>query len=249
MAETLRGGLSLGLSGFGFWSHDIGGFEGTPEPAVFKRWIAFGLLSSHSRLHGSTSYRVPWLVDEESVQVLRRFVRLKNRLMPYLYQAAVVAHEFGTPVMRAMMLEFPEDPTCAYLDRQYMFGPDLLVAPVLSADGVVDYYVPSGRWVSLLSGEPVQGPAWHRETHGFDTLPVLLRPGAVRPVSTRDDRPDHEYLDGLRLLTNQPVPGTAVRVPDLTGATAATFTVGERIVGPGSGWTQADLAPSTVPLR
>ena len=251
MAESLRGGLSLGLSGFGFWSHDIGGFEGTPEPSVFKRWIAFGLMSSHSRLHGSTSYRVPWLIDEESVEVLRRFVRLKNRLMPYLYQAAVVAREHGTPVMRAMMLEFPDDPACAYLDRQYMFGPDLLVAPVLSADGVVDYYVPSGRWISLLSGEPVHGPAWRREAHGFDTLPLLVRPGAVLPLSNRDDRPDHEYLDGLRLLTHRPAPGTSVRVPDLTGATAATFTVDEdgRIDGPGSGWMQADLGPSTVPLR
>jgi alpha-D-xyloside xylohydrolase len=118
MAESLRGGLSLGLSGFGFWSHDIGGFEGTPDAAVFKRWVAFGLLSSHSRLHGSTSYRVPWLVDDESVDVLRRFTRLKNRLMPYLYQAAVTAHESGTPVLRAMMLEFPDDPACGYLDRQ-----------------------------------------------------------------------------------------------------------------------------------
>src|SRR6185437_15353744 len=107
MAESLRGGLSLALSGFGFWSHDIGGFEGTPDPAVFKRWLAFGLLSSHSRLNGSESYRVPWLVDEESVDVTRRFARLKNRLMPYLYQAAVTAHTQGTPVLRAMMLEFP----------------------------------------------------------------------------------------------------------------------------------------------
>src|SRR5919112_1014238 len=134
MAESLRGGLSLGLSGFGFWSHDIGGFEGTPDPAVFKRWVAFGLLSSHSRLHGSTSYRVPWLVDDESVDVVRRFARLKNGLMPYLYRAAVTAHETGIPVLRAMMLEFPDDPACAYLDRQYLFGPDLLVAPVMSAD-------------------------------------------------------------------------------------------------------------------
>ena len=88
MAESLRGGLSLGLSGFGFWSHDIGGFEGTPSPALFKRWVAFGLLSSHSRLHGSPSYRVPWLFDEEAVDVLRLFTRLKLRLMPYLYEAA-----------------------------------------------------------------------------------------------------------------------------------------------------------------
>ncbi|PIM65769.1 alpha-xylosidase, partial [Streptomyces sp. JV178] len=83
-AESQRGSLSLGLSGFGYWSHDIGGFEGTPSPALFKRWIAFGLLSSHSRLHGSSSYRVPWLFDDESVDVLRMFTHLKLGLMPYL---------------------------------------------------------------------------------------------------------------------------------------------------------------------
>jgi alpha-D-xyloside xylohydrolase len=251
MAESLRGGLSLGLSGFGFWSHDIGGFEGTPDPAVFKRWLAFGLLSSHSRLHGSTSYRVPWLVDNESVDVLRRFVRLKNRLMPYLYQAAVIAQEKGTPVMRAMMLEFPDDPACTYLDRQYMFGPDLLVAPVLSADGVVDYYVPVGRWVSLLSGESVDGPGWRRETHGFDSLPLLVRPGAVLPLGARHDRPDYDYLNGLTFLTNQAVPGTVIRVPDLLGATAATFTIndGGNIDAPVGRWARVELGPATVPTR
>ena len=91
MGENLRGGLSLGMSGFGYWSHDIGGFEGTPDPAVYKRWIAFGLLSSHSRLHGSASYRVPWLLDEEAVDVLRTFTKLKARLMPYLYQASAAS--------------------------------------------------------------------------------------------------------------------------------------------------------------
>ncbi|HZL04163.1 MAG TPA: TIM-barrel domain-containing protein, partial [Coriobacteriia bacterium] len=132
-------GLSLGLSGFGFWSHDIGGFEGTPSPEVFKRWVAFGLLSSHSRLHGSGSMRVPWDFDDEAVDVLRRFTRLKLRLMPYLWAAAVQAHESGVPMMRATLLEFA-DPTCATLDTQYLLGPDLLVAPVFSADGDVTYY-------------------------------------------------------------------------------------------------------------
>ena len=84
MAETLRGGLSLAASGFGYWSHDIGGFEGTPDAGVFKRWLAFGLLSSHSRLHGSGSYRVPWAFDDEAVEVARQFTRLKMSLMPYL---------------------------------------------------------------------------------------------------------------------------------------------------------------------
>jgi alpha-D-xyloside xylohydrolase len=130
MGESLRGGLSLGMSGFGYWSHDIGGFEGTPGPALFKRWIACGLLSSHSRLHGSSSYRVPWLLDEEAVDVLRMFTKLKARLMPYLYHAALQAHCDGTPMMRAMVVEFPGDPACTHLERQYMLGDNLLVDPL-----------------------------------------------------------------------------------------------------------------------
>lgn len=130
MAESLRGGLSLCLSGFGFWSHDIGGFEDTATPDLYKRWVAFGLLSSHSRLHGSKSYRVPWLFDEESVDVLRFFTKLKCRLMPYVFAAACEASHRGIPVMRAMILEFPDDPGCDHLDRQYMLGESLLVAPV-----------------------------------------------------------------------------------------------------------------------
>ena len=152
MAESLRGGLSLGLCGFGFWSHDIGGFEGTPPAAVYKRWIAFGLMSSHSRLHGSSSYRVPWNYDEEACDVLRFFTKLKCRLMPYLYAKAVEAHEAGVPVMRAMILEFPGDPASDTLERQYMLGDSLLVAPVLSEDGGVDFFLPDGVWTHLLTG-------------------------------------------------------------------------------------------------
>jgi len=177
MAETLRGGLSLGLCGFGFWSHDIGGFEGTPNAALFKRWLAFGLLSSHSRLHGSTSYRVPWSVDEESAEVCRFFTELKIRLKPYLLQAAREAQEKGIPVLRAMFLEFPDDPACAYLDRQYMLGPDLLVAPVFSKDGEVSYYLPEGEWKQYLTGETVRGGGWRTEKHGFLSLPIFMRDG------------------------------------------------------------------------
>ncbi len=199
MSETLRGGLSLGLSGFGFWSHDIGGFEGTPPPALFNRWIAFGLLSSHSRLHGSNSYRVPWVYGEETVEVLRLFTGLKLRLMPYLYRAAVEASRTGVPVMRAMLLEFPADPAVAGLDRQYMLGPNLLVAPVFSEDGTVEYYVPAGTWTDLLSGETRTGPAWFREKHGFRSLPLLVRPGSILPLSERQDRPEADWNQELML--------------------------------------------------
>ena len=178
MAESLRGGLSLGLSGFGFWSHDIGGFEGTPRADLFKRWLAFGLLSSHSRLHGSNSYRVPWNVDEESVEVTRRFTALKEGLMPYLLACGREAHERGIPVMRAMLLEFPDDPTCAYLDRQYMLGPDVLVAPVMSAEGAVEYWLPAGEWVHLIDGRTETGGKWLRETYDFMSLAVWKKKGA-----------------------------------------------------------------------
>ena len=192
MAESLRGGLSLGLAGFGFWSHDIGGFEGTPSAALFKRWTAFGLLSSHSRLHGSESYRVPWAFDDEAVDVTREFAELKNRLMPYLWGCAVEAHRVGIPVMRAMLLEFPDDRTCSQLDRQYMLGPNLLVAPVFDDDGDAEFYVPRGRWVGLLDGQVVEGPGWVRQRHDVHSLPLLVRPGAVIAVGNRSDRPDYD---------------------------------------------------------
>lgn len=221
MAESLRGGLSLGLSGFGFWSHDIGGFEGSPDPKVYKRWIAFGLLSSHSRLHGSSSYRVPWLFDEESVEVLRRFTMLKCSLMPYIYQQAVEASTSGVPIMRAMILEFAGDPACTYLDRQYMLGDSLLVAPVFSNSGVVEYYVPAGRWTNYLTGEQVDAGssgAWRRETWDFLGLPLLVRPASVIPVGNIQDRPDYDYADGVTLeafeLEDEAPVTTVITSPD-----------------------------------
>lgn len=227
MAETLRAGLSMSHSGFGFWSHDISGFEQTAPADVYKRWAAFGLLSSHSRLHGSSSYRVPWLFDEESCDVVRKFTRLKCRLMPYLYGAAVEAHEHGTPMMRPMMLEFPDDPACDTLDRQYMMGERLLVAPVFHADSHVDYYLPDGLWTSLLDGRKVQGGHWQKETHDFLSLPLMVRPGTVLPMGKHDDRPDYDYTDGLELHVYQLAEGqtVTVKIPDLKGQLAATYTV------------------------
>ncbi|MFW5697879.1 MAG: alpha-xylosidase [Fimbriimonadaceae bacterium] len=201
MAESLRGGLSLSCSGFGFWSHDIGGFEGKPPMELYCRWAAFGLLSSHSRLHGSSSYRVPWQWDSEvPVNVLRKFTRLKHRLMPYLWTKAVEAHETGVPMMRPMWMEFPDDPGCAYLDRQYMLGESLLVAPVFSDEGDVEYYVPAGKWTKLLTGEEIEGPRWVRERHDLDSIPLLVRPDTLLPIGTRDDGPDYDYLNELEVV-------------------------------------------------
>jgi alpha-D-xyloside xylohydrolase len=197
MAETLRGGLSLGLSGFGFWSHDISGFESTATPDIYKRWVAFGLLSSHSRLHGNESYRVPWLFGEEAVDVLRHFTKLKCRLMPYLYGVSAEAAEKGLPVLRAMVLVFQDDPTCGPLDTQYMLGEALLVAPIFREDGQVTYYLPEGRWTHLLSGKVYEGGRWYRETYDYFSLPLMVRPNTLLPVGANDRRPDYDYAEGV----------------------------------------------------
>ncbi len=226
MAESLRGGLSLSLCGFGFWSHDIGGFEGPSPASTYKRWAAFGLLSSHSRLHGSTSYRVPWVYDEEASDVLRLFTKLKCRLMPYLWAAAVTAHREGIPTMRAMMLEFPGDPACDNLDRQYLLGGSLLVAPVFSEDGSVDYYLPAGRWTHLLTGEVREGGRWYRETYECLSLPLFVRPGTVLPMGGCDDRPDYEYSKELtlRLYELEDGQSASCQLHDLQGRPSATVT-------------------------
>ncbi|MEC0369233.1 alpha-xylosidase [Paenibacillus chibensis] len=195
MAETLRGGLSLGLSGFGFWSHDISGFENTAPPDIYKRWVQFGLLSSHSRLHGSTSYRVPWLFDEEAVDVVRAFTKLKCSLMPYLFNSAVESTQLGLPMMRAMMLEFPEDRTCATLDTQYMLGDAFLIAPIFNEEGDVEYYLPEGTWTNYLTNEIREGGRWYREQHGYMTLPMMVKPNSLVAVGHVDNRTDYDFAD------------------------------------------------------
>ena len=199
MAEDLRGGLSFCSSGPAFWSHDIGGFEGTANPANYKRWVAFGLLSTHSRLHGSGSYRVPWLFDEESVDVMRSFTKLKNTLFPYLFAVAHVARDRGTPALRTMFVEFPSDPGCQYLDRQYMIGDALLVAPVFNEAGTCEHYVPPGTWTDLLTGERVAGGAWRHTTHDFFHLPLLLREDTLLPMSKNEQQPAWTAGDELVL--------------------------------------------------
>lgn len=219
MAETLRGGLSLACAGFGFWSHDISGFENTAPADVYKRWCQFGILSSHSRLHGSDSYRVPWMFDDEACDVLRRFVKLKCALMPYLYRQAVLAHEEGIPLMRPMFLEFPSDRACEPLDKQYMLGDSLLVAPIFKASGEVEYYVPEGNWYNLLTRKIVEGGKWQKETHDYFSLPLLVRPGSILAVGSRTDRPDYDFYEDVRLLIYMPQDGSTAQtqVTDLHG--------------------------------
>ena len=234
MAETLRGGLSLSLGGFGFWSHDISGFESTAPADIYKRWCQFGLLSSHSRLHGSSSYRVPWLFDDEACEILKEFVNLKCRLMPYLYGQAVRSHTEGRPVLRPMVLDFPQDRACDTLDRQYMFGDSLLVAPIFKENGEVQYYLPEGTWYNLITEKEVTGGKWQKETHDYHSLPLMVRPNSILPLGNNDQRPDYDYADGVTLVVSAFNEGAeaSVEIPDLSGETVMKVTakrVGEEI--------------------
>ena len=199
MAETLRGGLSFAMTGFSFWSHDISGFEYTAPADLYKRWVAFGLLSSHSRLHGSTSYRVPWLFDEESNDVVRFFTKLKCSYMPYIYSLAVEAHEKGTPLMRPMVFEFRKDPAAAFPEMQYMLGDALLVAPVLNEKGTSQFYLPEGTWTHLLSEEKKKGNKYYTEKYDYFSLGLFVRPDSIILKGNIDNLPDYEYEKDLEI--------------------------------------------------
>lgn len=208
MAESLRGGLSLSLCGFGYWSHDIGGFEAGCTPDIFKRWTQFGLLSSHSRYHGNSEYKVPWVYDDEAVAVTRKFTRLKMRLMPYLYKTAVEASATGIPMMRPMLLEFPQDWNAQYLDMQYMLGSALLSAPIFNDIGKAEYYLPDGLWTNILTGEQKQGGHWYSETYDYMAFPLLARENSIIAFGNTDSRPDYDYSENTTFIVYSLTEGT-----------------------------------------
>ncbi|MBC1371559.1 alpha-xylosidase [Listeria booriae] len=195
MAESLRGGLSFMLSGFSFWSHDIGGFEEGATPDIYKRWTQFGLLSSHSRYHGNVEYRVPWIFDEEAVDVTRKFTKLKMRLMPYLFKQAVTAHKEGVPVMRPMVLAYTEDPAAATLDRQYMLGENLLVAPIFNDQGQAEFYLPKGKWTNILTEQVYDGGQWVSEHHDYMSLPLLAKENSIIVHGAEENHAEYNYAE------------------------------------------------------
>lgn len=227
MEESIRGGLSLTMSGFGYWSHDIGGFENTSTADVYKRWAAFGLLSSHSRLHGSTSYRVPWVYDEEAVEVVKYFTEMKAKLMPYLYRNAIETSRTGVPMMRSMVLEFTQDPNCAYLDKQYMFGDSLLVAPVFNEESKAIYYLPEGIWTHYITGEVKEGGKWYQEDCGYMSIPVFAKENSLIAVGAHSDKPDYDYAQEVIIkayaLTEGKETETVVYGMDQTEETKVTM--------------------------
>ncbi|MFD2308157.1 alpha-xylosidase [Enterococcus termitis] len=212
MTETLRGGLSFLLSGFGFWSHDIGGFEENASADIYKRWTQFGLLSTHSRYHGNIEYRVPWNYDEEAVSVTRKFTKLKVQLMPYLYQQAVYTATTGIPMMRPVFMEYPEDRNSYFVDKQYFLGDNLLVAPVFTETGEVSYYLPEGKWTQLLdhSFKAVDKHGqWQTEQHDYLSLPVWVKENTILVIAKNEHQSVvYDYNKDLEIHCYQLTNGT-----------------------------------------
>jgi alpha-D-xyloside xylohydrolase len=229
MADSLRGGLSFLLSGFGFWSHDIGGFEDNASADIYKRWTQFGLLSSHSRYHGNIEYRVPWNYDDEAVDVTRKFVKNKLALMPYLYDEAVRTHETGVPLMRPMFLEFGEDQNSYHLDTQYMLGSQLLVAPIFNEEGTVKYYLPGGNWTNILTNQvyPIgKNGEWLTEEYDYLNLPFLARENSILLTNPEAEHADYDYAAAPELHLYQMTEGThSQRLVDSKGNVLGEITV------------------------
>ena len=196
LAATVRGGLSAGMSGIALWSHDIGGYRGRPDPELYVRWAQFGLFSSHSRMHGD-SPREPWLFGAEALAIVLKYVALREQLRPYIEKAALEASETGMPVLRALALAFSDDPNATVWDHEYMFGPSILVAPVIrpmaelgrrAGPPRMAVYLPPGEWVDYWTGRTLRGPAVVERRVPLSVMPLYLRAGARIPMRGRNGR-------------------------------------------------------------
>jgi alpha-D-xyloside xylohydrolase len=183
MLCSLRGGLSLGLCGFTFWSHDTGGFVGTPSDDLYLRWTQWSIFQSHMRFHGNPPrYREPWNYEEETQAIVREYLNLRYRLMPYLYTEARAAAEQGLPMMAALLVEFQSDPTVFNIEDQFLCGRHMLVAPILTRHNTREIYLPAGTWYEFWTGERLEGRQWITRTYELDKVPVFVRAGTVIPL-------------------------------------------------------------------
>lgn len=198
LACTIRGGLSIGMSGVPFWSNDIGAYREMPSPHLYIRWAQVGLFCSHSRMHGD-SPREPWAFGDEALDIVRRYVKLRYQLFPYIYSAAHEAMLNHTPVIRAMPLAFPDDPNTQGKDLQYMFGPDILVAPIYDEGESRLVYLPDGDWVDFWTKERIRGPVNIRVHAPLDCLPLFVRAGAAIPLIPPAERIPEGRIDPLIL--------------------------------------------------
>ncbi len=193
---TLRSGLSLGLSGFVFWSHDIGGFIGNPTPELYSRWVQLAAFTSHARAHGEPP-REPWYYGERAESIYRQYMELRYRLLPYIYSQAMESVRQSLPMLRALVLEFQDDPIVANIEDEYLFGDSFLVAPVMTPSNERMVYLPEGQWVNYWSKQVVQGNKWFKVEAPLEQLPLWVRAGSIIPLGPVQQFVDEKPLDPL----------------------------------------------------
>jgi len=204
MAAVIRAGLSFSLSGFPFWSHDIGGFgtpqAGKPAPELFVRWAQFGLFSPHSRCHG-VKRRDPWEFGVDALEIFRSYVKLRYKLLPYIYSYAFIASETGLPLVRPLVLEYQDDPNTYDKDLQHMFGGELLVAPIYDESGRRSIYLPKGKWVNYWNGKEYDGPITLYYKAPLRILPLFVKGDSIIPLGPEIDFIEEKRFDHILLDT------------------------------------------------
>lgn len=201
---TLREGLSFGLSGFSFWSHDIGGFVTKSPDNLYRRWLPYGMLTSHSRVHGVETE--PWLYEGDFVDYFRQCVEMKYRLMPYVYAQAKMSAEQGLPMQRALLLEYPDDPGAWLIEDEYMFGSQMLVAPMMEEAASREVYLPGhGKWIDYQTGK-TYASGWQNIEHGPLPIVILIKDGSAIPevpVAQSTDQIDWKKLEWKQYKVDQ----------------------------------------------
>jgi alpha-D-xyloside xylohydrolase len=196
MLGDLRGGLSFGLSGFSFWSHDMGGFVTASPEDIYRRWLPFGFLSSHTRAHGAPPTE-PWLISESFTDAFRASAEMKYKLMPYVYAQAKDCAERGLPMVRALLVEFPQDPGAWLVEDEYMFGSQILVAPLMESGNERMVYLPQGKWIDYQGGKVYEGGYQTIEAGDIPAI-ILVRDGSLiphAPLAQRTDQIDWNAIE------------------------------------------------------
>ena len=198
LAPQIDGGLSLGLSGFQFWSQDIGGFLGKTNDELLIRWTQVGMFTSHSRIHGSGD-RELYKFKPRTLQICRDYIQLRYRLLPYILSQAQKCVLQSLPMMRALVVDYPDDPTTYNISDQYLFGDDILVAPIMTEHPARKIYLPAGTWTCWWTGTRITGPRWIDVEADIETLPLYIREGAVIPLGPTMNYVDEKPIDELEV--------------------------------------------------
>jgi alpha-D-xyloside xylohydrolase len=237
MVPQLEGGLSFGMSGFQFWSHDIGGFCGDTQGRLLIRWMQVGMFLSHCRIHGFAR-RELYKFDAETLRICRDFIRLRYRLLPYIHGQAQRCIETSLPMLRALVVEYQDDPNVWNLGNEYLFGDDLLVAPICDESDRRRVYLPKGIWTDWWTRKRLRGGRWIEAKAGIETLPLYLREGAIVPLGPWMNYVDEKPTEEIELLVSRlerdgtrrfdiPINGTTIPVKYTCADGAHSITIGK----------------------